>query len=238
MKDGKGKYRIKLVLEGYEEEAFFDVVKELGVSSDIDLSYINAKGFGGVAPIYQDLINNEEIGAVLAVYDVDYRYNETSSPFSTVHNQLKSILGSEKSVKAASLCTNPNILQLFLLGCDPLSIVSLTKTSKSQNTEMVNRYWPEIGKKHENEKGQKAKNRYGAIAWQLKIIADSFRYEKYLYKNLLNNAMELPMDYRLDTPGSNLPPFLMALENGDISFFEGLRALIMEDENEVEDKSC
>lgn len=74
---------------------------------------------------------------MFAVYDVDYRQNEEDSPFRTVRKQLLEILGYENSVNAASLCTNPNILQLFLLAKDTLDKVALKQTSKKYNTKSL-----------------------------------------------------------------------------------------------------
>lgn len=229
------KYQIRLVLEGCEEETFFDLVQKLGVASNINLAYINARGFGNIAPIFQDLINNDEIDAVFAVYDVDYRYDELKSPFSIVQKQLKRILGSNSSVEAASLCTNPNILQMFLLGCDDLANVSLQKSSKTINSVMVNKYWPKIGRKKENEEGWKVSNDYKAVDWQLKIISDSFLYGPYSYNTILENSAILPTDYLHDSPGGNLYPFLMALKRGDVSFFEKLSNNIVKDEDILEE---
>ncbi len=214
------KYSIQLVVEGNEEEYFFKIVEAKGLSGKISLSVKNAGGFGNIASYYQSYISNDEIDAVFAVYDVDYRQNEEDSPFRTVRKQLLEILGYENSVNAASLCTNPNILQLFLLAKDTLDKVALKQTSKKYNTKFVRKYWPEIGKEKTNCNGLDNTNYYDAKIWQLELIKDDLLNSSY--QNLLNNLECLPTEYICNNPGGNLKPFLIALKDGDIEFFKNL----------------
>ncbi len=131
------KYSIQLVVEGNEEEYFFKIVEAKGLSGKISLSVKNAGGFGNIASYYQSYISNDEIDVVFAVYDVDYRQNEEDSPFRTVRKQLLEILGYENSVNAASLCTNPNILQLFLLAKDTVALLFDALSNPSQTEEEI-----------------------------------------------------------------------------------------------------
>ena len=138
------KYHIFFVLEGDEENMLFDIIKEQGTDPIFDLNFVNAHGFGNIGPYVQDEIAKEENDVVLAVYDVD---DHKTTAFETVQTQLMDILGTQKRVDAVSICTNPNILQIILLGCDTLNNVTLTSTSKESNTPIVHKYWNDIGKK-------------------------------------------------------------------------------------------
>ncbi len=215
-------YRINLIVEGNEEECLFEIVKEKGLANNIDLMIRNAYGYGNIGAIFQGRIVEEEIDAIFAVYDVDNRQIEKGSPYNVVRKHLKDILGGEKAVDAASLCTNPNIMQFLLLGCDTLDKVALLETSKERNTPLIHHYWKDIGNSKKDEKGQIVSSPYNASQWQLAKIKESFIYDFYRYDDLLKNAKDLSIDYKNQLPAGNLFPFLNALKNGDIPYFEKL----------------
>lgn len=220
----QSKYRIAIVLEGDEEECLFDIASSCGgVHPCLDILPYNAGGFGNVAPFFQEFLGDPSFDLVLAVYDVDGRENEENSPYCVVRDQLKSILGEEEAVDAVSFCTNPNILQILLLGCAPLEKVSLTSTSKKTNGEIVSHYWPSIAKKE--KEGKNIKTGYDAIRWQLDLIKASYIYEEepsYQYSALLERSSNMEHDYKHLMPASNVSDLLLALESGDLSFFEAI----------------
>lgn len=209
-------YLIVLVVEGDEEETFFRMVKEKGVSDCISLNIINANGYGNVGALYQEFVSHEEIDLVMAVYDVDNASNNKDSPFNRIRRDLFLVLGDECSVDAISLCTNPNILQLFLLGCDELQKVSLTTSSKDANTHIINKYWPSIGKDKP----------YRAHKWQLEIMLYSYLNEEYTFENLLTSLSKISTDYKRTIPSSNLYLLLKALKDGNISYFKSIEEKI------------
>ena len=216
----KRPYRVHLILEGYEENCFFDIVKKFGVSPDIELTYENAYGSGNVASLYQNASIQEEYDCALCVYDVDYRQNEKESPYNRIVDELVLILGNKNRVKAISFCTNPNILQLLLLGCDCYENVKLLNGSKKENTPIVHKYWDKIGRINDGE--QRKSSYYDAKEWQLDIIKNSYIYEEtpsYKYDVLLENCLSVPTDYLTYYPGTNLLKLLEALREGKISFF-------------------
>jgi len=220
-------YNVCVIVEGNEEECLFNIVKEFGVHESIDLSVLNAMGASNIGPYYQYQLNDDVYDCVVCVYDVDFKFNEESSAFNKVRNDLYSILGDYALVDSVSFCTNPNILQILLLGCDDLSFVKLNSASKKENTKIVNRYWNKIGKQKKNQKGQPVCSYYDASKWQLRIIEDSFKYEEYSYATLLNNSLKLDMNYKNYTePGSNIISLLLALKNGDIQFFKNINSSI------------
>jgi len=229
----KASYHIRLIVEGDEEEAFFEIVRLNGIPNYIDLSLKNAQGFGNIGALYQGYINDETIDCLLAVYDVDYRYEDTQSPYRQVQQKLLKILGSDKAVQAASLCTNPNILQMILLGCDRLENVSLQTTAKRENTTIVEKYWPKVGIESLKPLPSHQRPSYDASRWQLDEMIDSFAKGKYHYKNIFINGMNLSQDLSLRSPGSTLFPFLIALEKGDVDYFEK-RVKDINDEIEAE----
>lgn len=209
---------ILVLLEGDEEELLFDLFKP-HVHSLINLSYINVKGFGNIPVYFQSHITNDYYDAVLCVYDVDNKVNISDSPYNIVRNNLRKILNTESRVSDISFCTNPNILQFLLLGADTLENVSLTSTSKKANTPILNRYWPKLGNKKE----------YSAASWQLDIIRNDYEYGNSSIANMINNAKQLPLDYKRNLPGSNLNKLLLALSEGNLEFFnKAIKAINIE----------
>lgn len=208
----KNKFEICLIVEGDEEECFFEIVKQLGLNDCFGLTIKNAHGCGNVAPYYQNYISREDVTCVLAVYDVDNKMDEENSTYNHVLNGLISILGEERQAKAVSICTNPNVLQIFLLGCDCLENVALTSTIKAGNSNLIQKYWPNMHKT------------YAAKEWQLCMMKDSFIYGIYRYGDLLINLKELDEDY-YHLPGSNILPLLCALKDGDKTYFEKINQM-------------
>lgn len=219
------KYNIVIIVEGDEEECLFDVISESkGIHESFETLIVNANGAGNIGPFYQEFYSEPSVDSVVAVYDVDCRQGEPDSPFNVTRTELLSILGDEKVVEKVSFCTNPNILQIILLGCASLQDVSLKSSSKKLNSKLVEKYWPKISVKIKD--GKKIKNGYSASEWQLDIIKDSFTNESaktYSYDNLLINIKELNHDYKHNVPGGNLELLLKALKNGDKSFFEKIK---------------
>jgi hypothetical protein len=150
---------------------------------------------------------------------VDYRYEDPLSPYRQVQQKLLKVLGSDKAVQAASLCTNPNILQMILLGCDHLENVSLQTTAKRENSRIVEKYWPDFGIKDFKPSPSHQRPSYDASSWQLEEIIDSFANGKFDYQNIFTNGKNLPKALSLRSPGSTLFPFLIALEKGDLDYF-------------------
>ena len=139
---------------------------------------------------------------------------------------MKNLQGEAMVVDAVSFCTNPNILQYFLLAMDELPQVSLTCTSKAANTIYVHRYWEQISSNKTDEKGRKTKSFYDASKWQLDIMKYSVINDPHRYSDLLSNAEKLPQNYKEELPGGNLLPLLIALRDGDEGFFERIHLLI------------
>lgn len=202
---------ILLILEGYEEETFFEIAKENGFASNLNVIFGNACGSGNVAPYFQSEISNEYYDCILCVYDVDNKINDSESPYNCIRSSLKKILLDDDKIDDISICTNPNILQFFLLAADKLQNVKIMSTSKTTNTNVINKYWPEIGKN---------KKLYDASEWQRKLLKDKIVYGPYSFDTLLKNAEELDFDYKQKNPASNLLPLLKALKCGDENYFQ------------------
>ena len=213
------KFNVHLVLEGDEEVCLFTIVKKFGVHESINLTFINAGGSGNVAPFYQSEINSESHDCNLCVYDVDYRQHEPKSQFALIQKQLVSILGEQEMANRVSFCSNPNILQIILLGCDSIDNVRLMSGSKKDNTEIVHRYWDKIGHQKHDKRGLLITDYYDAEAWQMKVIIDSFEYGPYTYETLFNNCSCLSKNYLSNEPGSNLFELLKALKRRKYRLF-------------------
>lgn len=220
-------FKIKIIVEGSEEEAFFDIVKEVGTNGCFNLEIENAHGFGNIPDLFLSALRDEgAFDCLLCTYDVDDRIKEKGSPYVWVRDSLISLFGDESIVDSFSFCSNPNILQYFLLAADTLENVALRSTSKKTNTSLIHKYWPQIG----NVKLDSSKNSvsayYDAAAWQLNILKNSIIYEEYSYNDLLLNASSLSLDYKNDLPAGNLYPMLLALCDGDKEFFEKIQSNI------------
>lgn len=165
------KYHVKLIVEGENEEyEFFDMVKMIGTHESIELDVESSYGYGEIGDAYLNAIRDERNDCVLCVYDVDGRANEDESPYKRTYKKLLEVLGDSKVVKKVSFCTNPNILQLFLLAADSLDKVALKTTSKNKNSQLVHLYWNSIASGAKDEKGRNIKPLYNASKWQLDIM--------------------------------------------------------------------
>ena len=220
-----GKMSIAIILEGNEEECLFDfALKNNGFHSNIEPLVINAGGYGNIGAYFQEFYSDPSYDCVIAIYDVDNKSNDNNSPYSFVRKELLSILGDASEVDLVSFCTNPNILQIILLGCDKLPNVSLSTSSKSVNSSIVHKYWPKIAFKKQKDKI--IKSGYDASKWQLDIIKNSFIYSEqphYNYDDLINNSLALSSDYKKNLPASNVPQLLKALKEGNVSFFDKIK---------------
>lgn len=216
---------ICLVVEGDEEEHFFENVKKYICCNTIKLIIVNASGEGNIPAYFQTYESDEIYDYVFCVYDVDNLANDNNSNFNQTRKKLFRILGTEKAVDAISLCTNPNILQWNLLACDKLENVALKSTSKSENTPLVHKYWDKIG---HNSIGKKSTSYYSACKWQLQEIDDSFEYGTYRFESILKNGKEIDKDYKNSLPGSNLLDFLNAIHDGNIKYFDSIRSIMKE----------
>lgn len=217
------KYNVHLILEGCEEVCLFRIVKKYGVHENIELTYHNAGGFGNVAAFYQSEMNSGDHDCNLCIYDVDYRQNEDDSPYNHIQEELLLILGEKEMVDKISVCSNPNILQILLLGCDSPDRVRLMRRKKKDNTEIVHKYWDQIGRPKKDNRTKY----YDAQEWQLKIILDSYEYGQYSYETLYQNCASLPEDYLTFEPGSNIFRLLKALKEGDINYFQRINDFVI-----------
>lgn len=220
------KYYIKIIVEGNEESTFFDIVNEIGKDDIFVLEIENARGYGGIADAFLTTLREDIYDCVICVYDVDDRVNDKYSPFNITRKQLTLLFGDENITEAVSFCTNPNILQYFLLACDTLDKVELKFTSKASNTSLVIKYWKEIASGKIDKYGRNIKSNYDASKWQLDIMKYSILNGKYNYETLLENASLLPINYKESLPSGNLLPMLKALKNGDINYFKRIQLLI------------
>lgn len=223
------KWYIKLIVEGNEEYAFFEIVKELGTANCFVLDVEDANGYGEMPDLFLDALRSELYDCVVCVYDVDNKADEEHSPYNHVRSGLLAIIGDDGTVDLVSVCNNPNILQLFLLAADKLENVSLKTGSKKANSSLVHKYWQEIASEKKDELGRLIKPSYDASSWQVDIMKFSILRGDYTYETLLENAKDLPQNYCKCIPSSNILPLLVALKEGDISYFEKIKKAL--DEN-------
>lgn len=207
------KARIHFVNEGDEEEAFLEILRAQVDSGVFALTSHNAHGAGNIPLFVDSALGSGQFDVVFAVYDVDGKGNEEGSTFSKARKGLARILGSQELVDSLSLWTNPNILQMILLACRPLSEVGLHTTVKKENSAIVNRCFPSIGKTD--------KSFYDAQKWQLDVIRYSFDGNPYRFEDIVANSKGLSDDFRL-IPSSNWPKVIKRLLNNDVGYFSEL----------------
>ncbi len=208
--------KVLLIVEGNEEEAFFEVVQDHGLDKKrISLEIVNAQGSGNIAALFQDYLSDSGYDAVYCVYDVDNKPFEKKSSYREVREGLKKVLALESRIDSISICTNPNALLLFLIGADSLEKISRDISGvKARDTAVVHRYWDEIGRSEEKK--------YKAAKWQLQTMKTSYEW-KYDYDDMLKNAEGLSMDYVHESPASNVLPLLRSLKDGNLAFFKRAR---------------
>ena len=219
------KYYIKIIVEGSEENIFFDIVKQLGTHERFYIDIEDATGYGDIADAYLLSLREDVYDCVICVYDVDNRIDDKKSPYNFARSRLMGIFQDEIIVDAVSFCTNPNILQYILLIADTLENVALNATSKSTNSKFVHNYWPDIASGKTDSKGRKIKSDYDASSWQLDIIKYSILNNEYCYSELFEHAKEMSLDYKKNIPAGNILPMLLALKEGDVSFFKRIAEL-------------
>lgn len=210
------KLKIHFILEGAEEEMLFEIVKQKGLGESFELTYRNANGGGNIPAYYQNDIQTEKYDIVYCVYDVDYSADDKDSMYQKVRSGLKKVLGSDSMIDKISLCTNPNIMLIVLLGCDDVEALSGISKSKSSNTGLINKYFDKIGNKKD----------YDASSWQLEIIKSDYLYDKYKYEEIVKKYGLLNENYKDDTIGSNILRILKALFENDICFFKKIQESI------------
>ena len=177
------------------------------------LSSRNAHGAGNIPLFVDSALGSGQFDVVFAVYDVDGKGNEEDSTFSKVRKGLVRMLEDQELVDEISLWTNPNILQMILLACRPLSEVGLHTTVKKENSAIVSRCFPSIGKTD--------KSLYDAQRWQLDVIRYSFDGNPYRFEDVATNSKGLPDDFRL-IPSSNWPKVIERLLSDDVGYFTEL----------------
>lgn len=98
-------------------------------------------GYGGIADAFLAALREEDLyDCIICVYGVDNRIEERDSPYNLARRQLISLFGEESIADAVSFCTNPNILQYFLLAADSLDKIALESSSKKVNSTLVHQY--------------------------------------------------------------------------------------------------
>lgn len=214
---------IKIIVEGLEEYALFDVVKQLGTNENICLEVEDAEGAGNIPDLLLDALRLELYDCVFCVYDVDNKADDYNSQFNKTRGMLLSVLGEEKLVDIISVCTNPNILQFYLLAADVLNNVSLINGSKKANSSLVHKYWDNVASGKTDKQGRLIKPDYTASKWQVDILKYSIIDGTYSYEKMLENAKQLPIDYFHCCPASNLLPLLIALKSGDLNYFKKVK---------------
>lgn len=219
-------YNICIIVEGSEECAFFEVVRQLGTHEKFCLEIENALGAGSIPDLFLSKLRDDLYDCIICAFDVDNRASDKQSQYSITRQKLNSIFGDEAVADNVCFCTNPNILQLFLLTADTLDKVALKSTSKESNTEIVHKYWPKIGSRKTDKLHRQIKSNYNASAWQLDIIKYSIISGEYHYSAMLKNAAALSTNYKKDLPASNLLPMLIALKDGDETYFKNIRMKI------------
>ncbi len=71
---------VKIVVEGDEETAFFNVVKQLGTNEIFVLEIEDARGHGNIADLFLSALREGELyDCVICVFDVDDKAKQRDS---------------------------------------------------------------------------------------------------------------------------------------------------------------
>ena len=190
---------IKLILEGNEELAFFQILEEGSfIRSDLyRLSLQVAGGASKIPSLFNQAFQSGRYDVVLAVYDVDsFRTNE----FANVQNKMKITLGSQEEVNRVSIWSNPTGLLLLLAPCSSEKLGPFGK-SKKGCSPLVHKFYPNIA--------TKAKP-YDAQEFQLEKIKEAFRFGQYNLDTLLQRMALYAQDIQ-NPPSTNILPLLEGL---------------------------
>ena len=214
------KISINFIIEGnVEEKALFNLIENYGLNDAFDITYRTCCGAGNIAAYYQAAIASEKYDLVFCIYDVDDKADIKDSPYNITREKLQRVLGSKALVDTVSLCTNPNILLLLLLGYDkPKNLIDLT-ASKSNNTDVIKRYCDKIGNKQ----------KYAGHQWQVDLIIDDYVGGRALYDNIIDSYNELSKDYKKEKIASNLVIVLKEIKEGNVEYFKRIIKKIGED---------
>ena len=205
------KFKIHFILEGYEENALFELIKELIIMEKIEISFKNCKGGGLIPAYYQNELSLDNYDKIYCVYDVDYKPKDQNGMYSRIRNGLFKVLGSESEVDKISLCTNPNTLLILLLGYDDISNLKNIHSDKKSNTKLIQKYCHKIGNSKE----------YDASSWQLDLIKNEYIYSKRAsFEKMIESMPKLDKNYKSDHVASNILPVIKALISDDVEFFE------------------
>ena len=190
---------IKLILEGNEEYAFFQILEENNfIRSDLyQLDYKVAGGATKVPSFFNQAFQNPFYDITLAVYDVDSFKTED---FAYIQKQMKTTLGDQKEVDRMSIWCNPTGLLLLLAPCSPEKLPPFGKNKKGCSS-LVHQFYPNIA--------TPAKP-YDAQKFQLDAMKDAFRYGPYNLDHLLERIAIYHQDIN-NPPSTNILPLLQGL---------------------------
>lgn len=205
----QSKLKVHFVLEGNEEETLFELLEYFYKGINLEITYINCGGYGNIAPFYYDAYSSENYDLVLCVYDVDYDYEPSDSPFNQIRTELGRILGNDKRVNNISLCNNPNGLLIILLGYDTVDKFQNMHKGKSKNTDLIHKYCEKIGNK----------KKYDASDWQLNLLKQDYYDGKASFKKILENQNEISEKYQSKNISSNIIPFIRAILDDNVEYF-------------------
>lgn len=205
------KIRLHFILEGYEENALFELIEHFSKKTNFEMTYKNCKGGGTIPAFYQEALASDNYDLIYCVYDVDFKPNDDKGMYKKIRNGLYKVLGDENEIDKISLCTNPNTLLLLLLGYTDLSNLLDIKSDKKSNTKLISQYCKKIGNK----------KAYDASEWQLKLIKDDYEYNNIAsFDKMFESYETINYDYKGEIIGTNAIPIIRALIMDDFDFFD------------------
>ncbi len=205
------KIRVHYILEGYEENALFELIEHFSKKTNIEMTYKNCKGGGTIPAFYQEALASDNYDLIYCVYDVDFQPKDDKGMYKRIRHGLYRVLGDESEIDKISICTNPNTLLLLLLGYTDLSNLVEIKSDKKSNTKLINKFCTKIGNKKE----------YDASEWQLELIKDDYIYSSIAsFDKIFESNEIINNDYKSEKIGSNALPFIRALIEDDYEFFD------------------
>lgn len=199
------KHGVCLVVEGYEEEFYFNRLLSFNLFCNYEIVLINAKSASNIPAVYQDMLSKNKYEIVLVVCDKDRNpaeYNNIISKLELIHGEGKA----DAIVTFTSPCTMQVILSHF-------GEVSLTTQAKRENRPIIESLTGVAG--------------YDAHQTQISEICGKIRYHSYQQmKKRLGSVSTDPKDM----PSTNMLTLLERLESPSAKWIDDINKQLLSEE--------
>lgn len=205
---GNNLHKVCLILEGYEEELYFDRIKNFPCfQGNYDIKLINAKTASNIPAIYQQEYSKNKHEIVLVVCDKDRRPEQ----YEYIMASIDAILGPGKAKEVVTY-VSPCTLQVIL---SHFGDVELTTQAKREARPIV--------------KALTGVDGYDAHQDQLRTICNQIYWRTY--SQMKERVAKLSTDPN-DMPSTNILALFERLESPDASWISEINARLAANEDD------